>query len=405
MQANIDTSSVAYFHPHATRSYLCWGKKDNLVGMTEWSELDAFIDRYSAQFIYGFISYDVKNKIEQLSSKNPDNLHFPLFSFHVPEHVFAIENNELTCIQGENTNVMQQKARIFLQRLQSDHVPFLHPFLPRISKEKYIEAVKALQDEIQRGNIYEINFCQEFFSTHNTISDPLSVFSAIDRATKAPFSCYLQEGNHHIFCASPERFLQKNNMRLLSQPIKGTAGRGVNKAKDEQLKNELGANHKEQTENIMIVDLVRNDLSKIALKGSVQVEELLGLYTFETVHQLISSVSCRIASHESFSSIIRATFPMGSMTGVPKVRAMQLIEQYESFSRGLYSGTIGYFLPNGDFDFNVVIRSVLYNAQNGYLSCGVGGAITINSDPEQEYMECLTKINKLLSVLTSNDVG
>lgn len=190
--------------------------------------------------------------------------------------------------------------------------------------------------------------------------------------------------------------MNRDGNRLLSQPIKGTSRRGATPEEDEALKKELQENPKERAENIMIVDLVRNDLSKIARPKSVTVDELCGVYTFETVHQLISTVSCEVEETTSFTDIIRATFPMGSMTGAPKVRAMELIEEYEAFKRGLYSGTIGYISPNGNFDLNVVIRTLLYNKVQKYLSCSVGGAITINSDPEKEYEECLVKVQRIL---------
>ena len=202
--------------------------------------------------------------------------------------------------------------------------------------------------------------------------------------------------DYSIFSGSPERFLKKVGSKLISEPIKGTAKRGLTKTEDEELIKSLVSDPKERAENVMIVDLVRNDLSKIATKNSVQVEELCQIYSFETVHQMISRISCDIKESASFTEIIKATFPMGSMTGVPKIRAMELIEEHESFKRGVYSGSIGYIKPNGDFDFNVVIRSLVYNRKNNYLSCSVGGAITIQSDPEKEYEECLIKVKRIL---------
>ncbi|MGB2088637.1 MAG: chorismate-binding protein, partial [Psychroflexus salarius] len=155
--------------------------------------------------------------------------------------------------------------------------------------------------------------------------------------------------------------------------------------------NQLATDPKELAENIMIVDLVRNDLSKLATKASVKVDELCRIYTFEQVHQMISTISCELKPNIDFTSILEATFPMGSMTGAPKIEAMKLAEAYETTKRGLYSGSIGYITPNGDFDFNVVIRSLLYNAKRAYLSYMVGSAITDQSIPENEYQECLLK--------------
>jgi para-aminobenzoate synthetase component 1 len=269
-------------------------------------------------------------------------------------------------------------------------------FTPRISKEEYIEQVKKLKHQIQLGNIYEVNFCQEFYAENVFIEYPFDAYFKLNNITKAPFSCYFHMDEFSIFGGSPERFLKKVGTKLISEPIKGTSKRGLSENEDNELKQALISDPKERAENVMIVDLVRNDLSKIAQKNSVEVEELCQIYSFETVHQMISRISCEVESTTKFTDIIRATFPMGSMTGVPKIRAMELIEEHESFKRGVYSGSVGYIKPSGDFDFNVVIRSLLYNQKNNYISCSVGGALTNLSDPEKEYEECLVKVKRIL---------
>ena len=200
-------------------------------------------------------------------------------------------------------------------------------------------------------------------------------------------------------CASPERFLKKIKNTILSQPIKGTSKRGNNIKEDEEEKKALQLNEKERSENTMIVDLVRNDLSKICTEGSVMVKEYLKIYSFPQVHQMISTISGNLRENISFSEILSATFPMGSMTGAPKKRVMELIEQYEKTKRGLFSGTVGYINPGGDFDFNVVIRSILYNEENNYLSIQAGSAITFKSDPHKEYEECNIKIEAMRQAL------
>jgi para-aminobenzoate synthetase component 1 len=205
--------------------------------------------------------------------------------------------------------------------------------------------------------------------------------------------------NQYIISASPERFLAKRGRQLISQPIKGTAKRSANLAEDEQLKLSLKNHPKEQQENVMIVDLVRNDLTRSAVAGTVKVEELFGIYSFEQVHQMISTVTCLKADDVSDVEAIRNTFPMGSMTGAPKVNAMRLMEKYERSKRGVYSGAVGYFSPDGDFDFNVIIRTILYNAATQYLSFQVGSAITHSADAENEYQECLLKAKAILEVL------
>lgn len=395
--------TIAYFNSNSEETnYLCFGEGEKLTMQNSvcFETLQAFIDANKGKFIYGYISYDAKNSIEKLSSENKDFLNFPSICFQVPENVVKIKKDTVQFIQGENNSSNNDFIQAFLSQLTSSKREKNYHFQARIPKNDYIKSVNSLKEHIQRGDIYEINFCQEFYAEQVEMDDPIAIYSAINEVTKAPFSVYLQQDDLFVFCGSPERYIQKKGTKIISQPIKGTAPRGSTEKEDLELKDRLFNDPKERSENVMIVDLVRNDLSKIATDGSVKVDELFGVYSFDTVHQLISTISCELPEAIDFSSILKATFPMGSMTGAPKVSAMKLSEEYESFKRGLYSGTIGYILPNGDFDFNVVIRTLLYNANTKYLSCGVGGAITINSDAEKEYQECETKVMKLLKSLS-----
>jgi len=268
----------------------------------------------------------------------------------------------------------------------------------RISQIKLSSSLALIKKDIQQGDIYEMNFCYELFN-ENVELDPFKTYQKLNELTNAPFSCFGNFDNKYILSASPERYIQKHGQQLISQPIKGTIGRGVDEKEDLKQIESLRENQKERSENIMIVDLVRNDLSRIAEKNSVKVDELCGIYTFATVHQMISSVSATIKPNISFIDILKATFPMGSMTGAPKIRAMELIEKYESTKRGVYSGCVGYIKPNGDFDFNVIIRTLLYNSKKKYLSCMVGGAITSKSNEKEEYQETLLKAEALLQAL------
>ena len=271
---------------------------------------------------------------------------------------------------------------------------------PTLNKAEYLEKIKALQHHIQLGNIYEVNFCQEFIAEDVDLN-PLQLFDAVNRKTRAPFSAFNKNHSHFLCSGSPERYLKKVGNKIISQPIKGTARRSENQSEDLEIKMALENSMKERAENVMIVDLVRNDLSITAADHSVHVEELFGVYTFPTVYQLISTVSAEIHEDSNWGEVLKHSFPMGSMTGAPKVSAMQLIEKYETFKRGLFSGALGYITPHGDFDFNVVIRSVLYNSENKYLSAPVGGAITILSEPEEEYEECLLKVKAMQEALAS----
>lgn len=361
-----------------------------------------FIEKYEQDYRFGFLSYDLKNEVEDLTSQNPDRIQFPLAGFFVPRYVVQWdENQNQTYLKGE----ADQKAKDFIEKLLSQKG--VQPnnkvkMSSAVTKKEYVSTIEKLQEEIQYGNIYEVTYCQEFYAENCKI-DPLPTYFALNRATNAPFSCFVEWEGRFLLSASPERFLKREGKRLITQPIKGTAKRGATPEEDLQLKTDLLASEKERAENVMIVDIVRNDLSQIGEKNSVNVDELCGLYTFETVHQLISTVSATIDDKVSFLEILKALFPMGSMTGAPKISAMNLIETHETFKRGLYSGSVGYFKPNGDFDFNVIIRSILYNEKTQNISCPVGGAITLKSLAESEYEECLIKVKALKEVLYTNE--
>ncbi len=390
---------LAYFNSNDGTSRLALGMTHQLVMGSErdsLSELDQFLSNHQGKDIVLAISYDLKNKIENLTSNNSDHVGIPEVVAWVPSTVVLLEGEMITEVRGDYSPNLQYDVEDFFRSKEQSSQAFPHFFEPTISREEYIRRVKELKKAIQHGTVYEVNFCHEYLAENVTIENPQSYYHKLNAITKAPFSCYMNFDNFCIFSGSPERFLSRKGQRLISEPIKGTRRRGATVKEDEALKEELYNDPKERSENIMIVDLVRNDLSRIASPASVKVEELFGIYTFETVHQLISRVVCDIPSSTSFSEILRATFPMGSMTGAPKISAMELIESQESFKRGLYSGTVGFVEPNGDFELNVMIRSILHNRAKRISSCSVGSAITVLSDPALEYEECQTKIRRIL---------
>lgn len=370
----------------------------NYIEGEDFEKLDNFLSVNQESYVFGFLTYDLKNKIERLESKNTSRIDFPGYYFFVPEILVRVEEDKtITYLRGEESEENNTAIEAFLSN-QKNHTANKIHLKESFNKETYLDKVESLKRHIQEGDIYEVTFCQEFFSENVTIN-PVSTYFRLNSITNAPFSCYLQFEDKHLISGSPERFIKRTKNKLISQPIKGTARRSVDPKEDGRIKEELFENEKERSENVMIVDLVRNDLSKIAEKNSVTVDELFGVYSFNTVHQLISSISASLKEEVFFSDIIKALFPMGSMTGAPKIRAMELIDKYETFKRGLFSGSVGYIEPGGNFDFNVIIRSILYDQTARVLSCPVGGAITIQSDPEQEYEECLLKVKALADVL------
>ena len=352
-------------------------------------------------FIFGYLSYDLKNDTELLSSKNNDGLHFPDLYFFQPKKLFLFKDNVLEIqylvenkndINGDLKSIEQITSSQKGTRNDSNSTLEQHnvKIKKRITKKEYLNQLDKVLEHIHRGDIYEVNFCQEFYAENASIN-PLNVYNHLNEISNPPFASFIKLNDKYVISASPERFVKKEGNKIISQPIKGTAKRLVDKIADKQLANALASNQKERSENIMIVDLVRNDLSKTAIKGSVKVEELCKVYSFDQVHQMISTISSTVEDTTDSIDIIKSLFPMGSMTGAPKLSAMQIIEELEASKRGIYSGAIGYFTPTGDFDFSVVIRSILYNQTNNYVSYSVGGAITSKSEPEKEYEECLLK--------------
>lgn len=361
-----------------------------------FEKLKTFYETHK-QWAFGFFSYDLKNQIEDLSSNHLDNLKFPDLYFFVPKHLIAYKNGIAEVLIGDNC--LLTEIDNFKQSQKKDERKL--DLKARLSEAQYVEKIDLLKEHISRGDVYEINFCQEFFAEHAEIN-PLDIFESLNRLSPTPFAGFFKVDQHYILSATPERFLCRRADKLISQPIKGTAKRSINPQQDNAIKSALRNDIKEQTENVMIVDLVRHDLTKSAVKGTVKVEELFGIYTFPQVHQMISTISCLLNPDVHFIDAIKNAFPMGSMTGAPKVKAMQLIERYEETKRGVFSGSFGCINPNGDFDFNVIIRSILYNAESKYLSFQVGGAITYQSNAKLEYEECMLKASAILSVLDTH---
>ncbi len=354
--------------------------------------------------IFGYLSYDLKNAIEDVTSNNFDGLHFPDLYFFQPKKIFLIKGNtvEIKYISNFKQEIDSDLKEINSAKSEKRKAKSEIKIKLRIHKDEYFEKLNSVLNHIHRGDIYEANFCQEFYGENARIN-PVEVYQHLNEISKPPFATFLKLDDKFLLSASPERYLKKEGSKVISQPIKGTEKRASTKKGDLKLISALKKNPKERAENIMIVDLVRNDLSRSAIKGSVKVDELCKVYTFEQVHQLISTISCEVNPNIHPVDLIKDTFPMGSMTGAPKISAMKIMEELEETKRGLYSGAVGYITPNGDFDFNVIIRSILYNASKKYVSYSVGGAITAQSIPEKEYEECLLKAKAMKQVLLNTN--
>lgn len=349
-------------------------------------------------WLFGHLGFDLKMETEGIASANFDGIGFDDILFFVPQYVFclSVTSVEIGSIADDHEKVFAEIIAAADSSIDKNESPVIQS---RMTRQEYIETIKKLQAHILRGDCYEINYCQEFFA-EDCIINPVEIYNSLNKISPNPFSCFYKADDKYLLCASPERYIKKTGNKILSQPIKGTSSRNIaDERLDEYNKHLLEISAKDKSENVMVVDLVRNDLSKVCVEGTVNVEELFGIYTYPQVHQMISTVSGELKSTISLADIIRSTFPMGSMTGAPKRKVLQLIEQYEKTRRGLFSGAVGYVNPNGDFDFNVVIRSILYNSTNKYLSYQTGSGITFYSDAEKEYEECLLKAKAIEQVL------
>ncbi len=353
-------------------------------------QLQEFVDLNKGKWLFGHLNYDVKNELELLSSTLPDSIMFPNIFFFEPAVMIRLSEEEME-IDSEDPHATFEGINAFDETESGIGKPGNVTIQHRLEKKEYIDTILQLKQHIRRGDCYEINFCQEFFAEHAVI-EPWQVYEKLSAVSPNPFSAIYRLQDKWLLCASPERFLRKKGKSIIAQPIKGTSQRETgNEELDERSRSELFNSEKDRAENVMIVDLMRNDLSKICDEGSVKVDELYGIYSFPQVHQMISTISGELKGDPGFTEIIRACFPMGSMTGAPKKKVMELIEMYEKTRRGIFSGTLGYISPGGDFDLNVIIRSIMYNSGSRYLSFQTGSAITFYSDPEKEWDECLLK--------------
>lgn len=375
----------------------------DLHGNTSLNAIDEFLAQHKGKFIFGHLNYELKDRIEQgLLSRHPETNSFTPAGFFVPEYVVKQENGRIEILHQSTGQLISEEE--FLSRYPGDIFSDNSAETPIQSQDQhyleaaYFRATEKLFAHLRRGDIYEVNYCLPFAAS-GKLKNPASTWLKMQSHQQAPFAALYRQKNAWLLCCSPERFLCKKNNRLLSQPIKGTAARNPEEGKDELQKTMLQSSEKERAENIMIVDLVRNDLGRIAERGSVRVDELCAIYSFPRIHQMISTVSSQLKKNVRFTDILTATFPMGSMTGAPKIRAMQIIDEQELFRRGIYSGSVGYIDPNGDFDFNVVIRSIIADEQRNEIYFPAGSAITVHCDPKAEFNECLLKARGMQDAL------
>ncbi|MFM2316448.1 MAG: hypothetical protein RLZZ155_780 [Bacteroidota bacterium] len=384
------------------QAYIAWGKKDAFVlnenNLEDIQKLNHWLAEKTLP-VFGYISFEAKKLFEKNTYKNVCSDGSEILYFFEPQHIWKEENGTWKTLTEEEPNV-RSVIEDFISTYKKVEITSTEEklvFEMRESEESYVEKIQDILNHIQQGQYYETNFCMPL-QADGELNDAFAHFSKMNNATEAPHATYFNGDNLQLLCTSPERFIQKEGNKIISQPIKGTIRRGINSEEDEQNKALLQSSEKERSENIMIVDLVRNDLSRIATKASVNVKSLCEPHTFKTLHHLISTVEAQLPSNITFTEILAATFPMGSMTGAPKISAVKHMEELEVLDRGIYSGSFGVIEPNGNFDFNVIIRSAVYNKEKKQTTIKVGSAITQASNAKAEYEECLLKAASTLSI-------
>lgn len=405
---------TAIFHPQQVENYpfgaftKCIAVGNSKLNITPpyFQSLKSILIENPKKTLFGYLGYDLKNELEKLKSENDSAINWDPMNFFIPECIISFGENQLT-IQADQLGYFEKEIQQAVRNKPkvTDSNTTISNLKAWTNKSDYIDTVNTLRKHIEEGDIYEINYCMNFSATAKNLK-PIEIFQQLCQNSPAPFASFLRIDKQHIISASPERFMKLKDNKIISQPIKGTAKRGETEWEDQKLKTQLLESEKERAENMMIVDLVRNDLSKSAETGTVKVEEIFGIYSFRQVHQMISTISATKSDGIHAVDVIKNAFPVGSMTGAPKIRTMQLIEQFENSKRNVFAGSIGYFHGEDEFDFNVLIRSIYYDEQSEMLNYQVGSAITYDSDAEAEYEECLLKaqaIERTLGIENSLD--
>lgn len=355
------------------------------------------IDRHD--WCMGHMAYGYKDRLEPLESRLADGFGWPETNWFIPRWVLEWKGGE-AWLHAHDADVESGLAFAKQMRSLAQVVSPMDAleWRPTVDCKTYLEHARTLMSHIRRGDIYEVNYCIAH-EAEGLGFDPFQAFARLLEATDAPFTGFLRMQHRFALCASPERFLAIDGNRMVGEPMKGTRPRGATPAEDARLRMELAADAKERSENIMAVDVMRNDLSRVAVPGSVRTTGLCEVRSYPRVHQMVSVIEGELAPALTVHDAVRAAFPMASMTGAPKYRAMQLIDAHEEQARGLFSGTMGFLAPDGTADLNVVIRTAFFDALTGRLSVPTGSALTAACDPEAEWEECLVKFRSVANAL------
>lgn len=350
--------------------------------------------------LVGYLAYDYGRQLETLPSLARDDIALPCLSFGLYDWCLVSDHQTKRCWLVCHPQVSAERQQRLLAQLEHatpppDRFELAAAFVAEQDKAQYAAAFSRIQHYIHAGDCYQINLAQRFTSRYS--GDPLTAYAALRERSPTPFSAYLETDNGALLSLSPERFIEVQNGRVETRPIKGTRPRGQTSAQDQALAAELQGCEKDRAENLMIVDLLRNDLGRSCEPGSIRVPELFSLESYPNVHHLVSSITGQLRGDCDAIDLLMRAFPGGSITGAPKIRAMQIIEELEPVRRSLYCGSVGYLGCEGQMDFNIAIRSLICHDQQIY--CWGGGGIVADSELEAEYQETLTKVSNLLDAL------
>jgi para-aminobenzoate synthetase component 1 len=390
-----------YFTAYDSNSYSdAYKKYDFLIAI---DALDTYIEKFDNQsfkewkqsdFVCSVLSYEMNHQALHISTNNDTFIDFPPYFFYKPRYIIYIKEGRIY-INRNYPEAIEMLEQIYtIESKEIEELPNI-AFKTETTQREYTNTVSQIKEKIEQGAFYELNYCIDFRAEEADF-DAIQTFIHLNKLAQTPMAALVKIGKKWILSFSPERFVAKRGATLIAQPIKGTAKRNVDLNEDERIKKALQQSEKERAENSMIVDLMRNDLTPFAKTGSIEVKEWCEIYSFKHVHQMISTIEATLENEEQLVDALINCIPAGSMTGAPKKNVMKHIESFESFKRQMYAGNIGYFDFDGDFDWNVVIRSIYYDEKNKKANFSVGSAITIQSDAEEEYKECLLKAQFLL---------
>lgn len=351
--------------------------------------------------VLGYFGYDLGRRIERLPGTPAADISLPDMAVGIYLWSVETDHSQKTTTLFIAPNCPDQLASQIIDRLESEDQKPGRSFslesslVSNFSRETYREAFGRIKRYIDSGDCYQVNLAQRFSGKFR--GDSWNLFARVSKEIQAPFSAFLSSEDWSVLSFSPERFLSLDNRRVMAQPIKGTRPRGADASEDERLARELLASDKDRAENLMIVDLLRNDLGRSCVPGSIQTPALFRLERFKNVHHLVSDITGYLDDAKTSTDLLRGCFPGGSITGAPKIRAMQIIDELEPQRRSVYCGCIGYLGFNGTMDMNIAIRTLVCDADQ--IHCWGGGGIVADSDWQQEYEETFHKINILLRAM------